>query len=92
MATTQQREQGREDERQERGKVQALIGERVLHALGQPASLYQMQVRHLWGEHYRVNVLVGGEASSVKVAHSFFLVADSAGHILASTPKIVKQY
>ncbi len=92
MATTQQREQGREDERQARGKQQALIGERVLHTLGQPVGLYQMQVRHLWGDHYRVNILIGAEAASVKIAHSYFLVADSAGHILTSTPKITKQY
>jgi hypothetical protein len=92
MATTQQREQGREDERQERGKLRALIGERVLHTLGEPVGLYQMQVRHLWGDRFRVNVLIGADASNAKVAHSYFLVADNAGHIVAATPKITKCY
>jgi hypothetical protein len=31
-------------------------------------------------------------ASLTKVAHSYFLVADSDGNIVASTPKITKQY
>jgi hypothetical protein len=38
-----------------------------------------------------VNILVGLDAASVKVAHSYFLVADSDGNILASTPKITRQ-
>ncbi len=92
MPTAQQREQGRSDEQQERGKLHALIAERVLHTLGEPGSLHLMQVRHLWGDHYRVNVLVGESAASARVAHSYFLVADSAGHIVTSTPNITKRY
>ena len=92
MPTAQQREQGRGDEQQARGKLHALIAERVLHTLGEPGGLHLMQVRHLWGDHYRVNVLVGENAASTRIAHSYFLVADSAGQIVTSNPNIIKRY
>jgi hypothetical protein len=69
----------------------AAIGGHVLQALGQPGGLYQVDVRPLWEDHYRVNVLVGADAASARVAHSFFLVT-GGGKILASTPKITLQY
>jgi hypothetical protein len=46
----------------------------------------------LWEDHYRVNVFVGVDAASAKVANSYFLVADIDGNILTSTPKITRQY
>jgi len=70
----------------------AAIGNHVLRVLGQPGALHAVQVRRLWGEHYRVNILVGRDATSIKVAHSYFLVADSEGRILTSTPGITKEY
>jgi hypothetical protein len=69
-----------------------LIGEWVLQTLGEPAGLHGVQVRRLWEGHYRVNVLVGADAASAKVAHSYFLTADGDGDIVGSTPKITKQY
>jgi hypothetical protein len=39
-----------------------------------------------------VNILVDLDAASAKVAYSYFLVADSDGNIVASTPKITRQY
>jgi hypothetical protein len=51
-----------------------------------------VQVRQLWEDHYRVNILVGVDAASAKVAHSYFLVADGNGNILASTPQLKKRY
>jgi hypothetical protein len=68
------------------------MGEQVMRALGQPGSLYQVQVRPLWEDHYRVNVFVGVDAASATVAHSYFLVADRDGKIVASTPQITKTY
>ena len=41
---------------------------------------------------YRVNVLVGKDAGSARIASSFFLTADGEGNILASSPKIVRLY
>ena len=69
-----------------------MVGGHVLRLLGKPADLHKVQVRHLWEDHYRVNVLVGEDAACIKFAHSFCLVADDAGNILASTPQITRQY
>jgi hypothetical protein len=90
--TTPKREPHDEVEQHRRAALKALMGEQVMRALGQPGSLYQVQVRPLWEDHYRVNVFVGVDAASAKVAHSYFLVADSDGKIVASTPKITKTY
>ena len=92
MATKQQEKQTTDSVKQERQQMSALIGKTVLHTLGQPGNLIRVQVRTLWGDYFRVNVLVGPDAASVKIAHSFFLLADAEGNILSSTPKIVKKY
>jgi hypothetical protein len=73
-------------------QANAALGEHVLGALGQPRDLYSVQVRQLWDDHYRVNVLVGTDATTIKVAHSYFLVADQGGAVIASTPRIAKVY
>jgi hypothetical protein len=78
--------------KQERPQLEATIRGHVVHALGQPGDLQRVQVRSLWGDHYRVNVFVGPDAATAKVAHSYFLVADGDGNILASTPTITRQY
>lgn len=92
MTKPMQDEQQQESERQLREQKNAKIGEGVMHTLGQPHDLRAVQVRPLWKDHYRVNVLVGVDIASVKVAHSFFLVSDLNGAIVASTPAIRKQY
>jgi hypothetical protein len=68
------------------------IGRNVLEALGQPSNLFKVQVKRLWDDHYRVNVLVGADAASVLLAHSYFLVADAGGRIVSSEPRIEKRY
>ena len=92
MATKQQEKQTSDAEKQERQQMSALIGKTVLHTLGQPGNLIRVQVRTLWGDYFRVNVLVGPDPASVKIAHSFFLRADDVGNIVSSTPIITKQY
>ena len=92
MATKQQGEQRRDEERQERDVLQAQIRERVLRTLGAPSDLREVQVRLLWEAHYRVNVLTGADVVSTRIAHSYFLKADGHGNIVESTPKIAKQY
>ena len=72
-------------------QLSAEIGKHVIRKLGRPGRLYQVQVRTLWPEHYRVNVFVG-ESASIKIAHSYFLVADSDGNVVESVPGIIKQY
>jgi hypothetical protein len=76
----------------EREKLGALIGSRVLREVGEPGELLQVQVRNLWGTHYRVNVLTGLNSGAAKVAHSYFIVVDGNGNILESTPALLKLY
>ena len=71
---------------------QALIGHYVLHALGEPGAGHRIQVRPLWDDHFRVNVVVGTEVGAASIAHSYFLRADGDGKVLDCTPKIIKAY
>lgn len=92
MPTKQQGEQHKDEQADKRqGRVTA-IGNHVLRALGQPGNLQRVQVRPLWADCYRVNVLVGIDAASVRIAHSYFLVTDSDGNFLRCAPEITKQY
>jgi hypothetical protein len=70
----------------------ARIGRQVLQALGEPSGLRAVNVRRLWEDHYRVNVLVGGDATSATIAHSYFLKADGTGHVITATPSILRRY
>ena len=78
--------------REERHCLDAVIAEQVLHALGRPPNLHAVQVRPLWANRVRVNVLLGADAASVLVGHSYFLAVSDDGNILASDPKIVRLY
>lgn len=88
----QQDQQSATAEKQVRSQLNAVIGEQVIHILGQPDLLQRVQVRHLWNDHFRVNVLIGSDAASAKVAHSYFLMVADNGNIITSAPKITKQY
>jgi len=92
MSTQQEDKQQRALKKEEREQLAAVIGNRVIHALGQPGNLHLVQARHLWEDRYRVNILVGVDTASAKVLHSYFLVADLDGNIIESTPKITRQY
>jgi hypothetical protein len=72
-------------------RIGVIVGQ-LLQALGRPVTLYRVEVRHLWENHYRANVFVGADAASTRVAHSFFVVADEDGNIIASTPDIKRKY
>jgi hypothetical protein len=91
MAAKQQETQVAQDS-QQRLHLDAVIGQQVLLSLGQPTGLLAVQVRRLWEDRYRVNVLVGGDVASTRVAHSYFVIADVGGKILDARPKITKQY
>jgi len=92
MATQQQEKQPADRQKQEREELEASIGKNVMRVVGQPANLHRLQVRQLWDDHYRVNVFVGVDASCATVAHSYFVVADGDGAIIASTPHLTKRY
>jgi hypothetical protein len=68
------------------------VRQRVLLALGEPTDLVRVQVRELWDRRYRVNVYVGTDVISARVAHSYFLETDADGTIITSTPKIDRRY
>ena len=76
----------------ERETLDNLIREQVIHALGAPCNLRDVQVKKLWADHYRVNIIVGPNPASVRVANSYFVVVDSDGCLIAATPEITKQY
>lgn len=69
-----------------------LIGNQILEVLGAPSRLRGVNVRQLWEHHYRANVVVGEDAVSATVAHSYFIVSDSTGRIVTSNPTIQRQY
>ena len=92
MAEVQQEKKPANTEKQLHRHIEAAISKQVLLGLGHPESLQQVQVRFLWEDHYRANVFVGVDAATTKVAHSYFLVTDGTGNILASSPKIISQY
>jgi hypothetical protein len=99
MTTTEQRQQERAIRGQDR-KLKAhqrevlcaLIAEQVIHHLGEPTNLIQVQVRRLWEDRYRANVFVGAGVTSATIVNSYFLVCDSDGKIIEATPTIKKQY
>jgi len=92
MPTTEEREQHRNMEQHKRELLKALIKERVIHTLGEPGDLIKVDVRPLWGSYCRVNVLIGANAASAKIANSYFLQVDGDGKIVKSTPNMTKQY
>lgn len=69
-----------------------LIGNQILEVLGAPSRLRGVNVRRLWEHHYRANVVVGEDAVSSTVAHSYFIVSDSTGRIVTSNPTIQRRY
>lgn len=79
-------------EKQKRENLSALVGEQVLHTLGEPGALHKIQVRRLWDNHYRVNVLIGPDAATARISNSFFVEADGEGKIVKASPAITKQY
>jgi hypothetical protein len=85
-------EREQESELPEAGLLEAVVGDYVMSALGRPAGLYRVQVRHVWGGSYRVNVFVGPDVASFKVAHSYFLRADTDGKILSCCPALARAY
>jgi hypothetical protein len=87
MSTKQQPATPNKEDRQ---GLDAVISKQVMLAMGPPAGSPKVQVHKLWEDHYRVNILIGNDATSTRIANSYFLVTDNAGNIVNSTPKITK--
>jgi hypothetical protein len=71
-------------------ELRAIIERHVLHALKDPSGLCRVQVRPLWSNFYRANVLVEDQAGTVTIPHSYFLEVDGEGNIIEATPKITE--
>lgn len=75
-----------------RGRREAAIRATVLAALGRPDRLYRVAVVPLWGDHFRVNVITGGDPSTVRIPHSYFVAADGLGNVIRCTPCLRREY
>ena len=72
-----------------------VIQERVLRRLGRPPGLHSVEVKHLWGKKYRVNIWTKTDTGEVMLSyslqHSYFITM-SEGNIMKSNPPIKKVY
>lgn len=75
-----------------RRELGASLTQQVMNVLGLPGDLHGVQVRHLWGSRFRLNVLVGPDATSATVAHSYFLSVGEDGQIAEAVPVITRKY
>lgn len=76
----------------DRPSIGSLVRSSVIAALGRPPGLFDVSVRTLWDNQFRVNVLVGPDITAIRIAHSFFVKAGPSGEILSAMPQIIKQY
>ena len=87
--------------------VEAILRSSVLTQLGKPKDLYQVIVRNVGGSRYRVNVWQHKEPAKetkpaklaaaevirgLRISDSFYIIANSDGAIVKSSPAIVKRY
>jgi hypothetical protein len=66
------------------------IRDAIITSLGRPPGLFRVAVVPLWQGHYRVNVLIGPDATSLCIPHSYFVVVGDDGAIISSTPPILR--
>ena len=92
MPTKPQSDRGKEDGPIPVETLSVLIGRQVVHSLGSPGDMLKVKVHPLGNDRYRVNVLVGKDIASARIADSFFLTADGEGNSVNSSPKIVRLY
>ncbi len=78
--------------KRERRDLSAVIGKHILDVLGKPDDLQRVEVRRLWESSYRVNVLLGADSTSIRIAHRYFLVANEEGGIVTAMPPLVRAY
>jgi hypothetical protein len=69
---------------------EAAIRDAIITSLGRPPGLYRVAVVPLWQGHYRVNVMIGPDATSICIPHSYFVVVGDDGAIMSSTPPILR--
>jgi len=72
------------------GSREATIRDAIIASLGRPPGLFRVAIVPLWQGRYRVNVLIGPDATSLRIPHSYFVVTGDDGVILSSSPNIVR--
>jgi len=70
----------------------AAIAQSVMDTLGKPIDFLKATVRPVTGDNFRVNVVIGPNAGSARIAESFFVTADADGKVTNSIPAIQKCY
>jgi hypothetical protein len=71
---------------------EVVIRSGILSALGRPPGLYRVAVSRLWQDHYRVNVLTGSDATSVRIPHSYFVRTGVGGDVVSTAPPVTRLY
>lgn len=69
-------------------RILSKIRSQVVGTLGEQDCFQHIQVRRLWENRYRVNVLAGSSSLCVEILHSFFVISDDEGTILTSLPEM----
>ena len=71
------------------------IARKILADLGKPSDLARIDVRPLWDECFRVNVLCTtslGMMEITRITDSFFIMTSADGEIVGSSPTIRHRY
>ena len=71
-----------------------IITEHILGCLGRPSNLFRIDAKHLWDNHYRVNVMCAEETGlsqlSILITDRFHVVVSEDG--IRSTPPVERKY
>jgi hypothetical protein len=92
MASAQQLDTGKAGGSDSHESLRALIRSQVVRMLGTPEHMRKVLVHPVGQDSFRVNVIVGKDAATSRIADSFFLTVDGDGNILTSAPKIARLY
>ena len=90
--TARQTELRREEEQVAAERLAVRIRQQVLQKIGTPLGWHVVQVKPLWGDYFRVNVLIGESITTYTIRHSFFLLTDGEGGVVEASPEMVKSY
>jgi hypothetical protein len=64
----------------------------VMAALGRPDDFLRVTARRVTADGHRVNVIAGGDPTTARIAHSFFVTTDGDGKLTDSVPPLVRLY
>lgn len=92
LGTKRSKSSQEEQSSNDKPQREEMIRANVIKSLGYPKEMLRMAVVGLWGNNYRVNVVIGADSSHARISHSYFVEADDTGNILKSTPEISRQY